>query len=50
LWNMNDWMKKFNAKKVTEGFKYNSGTNTEWVGPEEIRELIKKHIDTNFTV
>jgi len=50
LWNMNDWTKKFNAKKVQEGFKYNSGTNTEWISPEEIRALIKKHIDPNFTV
>jgi len=50
LWNMNEWMKKFSAKKVAEGFKYNSGTNTEWVSPEEIRSLIKKHIDPKFTV
>lgn len=50
LWNMNEWMKTFSAKKVPEGFKYNSGTNTEWVNPEEIRSLIIKHIDPNFTV
>jgi len=50
FWNMNDWMKKFNAKKVPEGFKYNSGTNTEWVNPEDIRALIKRHIDPSFTV
>ncbi|MCK6595101.1 MAG: UDP-N-acetylglucosamine 4,6-dehydratase (inverting) [Bacteriovoracaceae bacterium] len=50
LWKMDEWTKKFNAKKVPEGFKYNSGTNTEWISPEEIRGLIKKHIDPNFTV
>lgn len=50
LWNLEEWKKKFNAKKVPEGFKYNSGTNTEWVSPEEIRTLIKKHIDPKFTV
>lgn len=50
MWNMNDWTTKFKAKKVPEGFKYNSGTNTEWINPEEIRSLIKKHIDPNFTV
>ena len=49
-WNMNEWMKAFNAKKVEEGFKYNSGTNTEWISPLEIRSLIKTHIDPNFTV
>lgn len=49
-WKLEDWTKKFNAKKVPEGFKYNSGTNTDWVGHEEIRNLIKQHIDPNFTV
>jgi FlaA1/EpsC-like NDP-sugar epimerase len=50
LWKMDEWTKKFNAKKVPEGFKYNSGTNTDWISSEEIRGLIKKHIDPNFTV
>lgn len=50
LWDMQEWMKKFNAKRVPEGFKYNSGTNSEWVSVEELRSLIKKHIDPNFTV
>lgn len=50
LWKMDEWTKKFNAKKVPEGFKYNSGSNTDWVTPEEIRSLIKKHIDPNFSV
>lgn len=50
LWGMSEWMKKFSAKKVPEGFKYNSGTNTDWVKPDEIRALIKKHIDPSFTV
>lgn len=50
LWDMQAWMKKFNAKRVPEGFKYNSGTNSEWVSVEELRSLIKKHIDPNFTV
>lgn len=50
LWKMDEWTRKFNAIKVPEGFKYNSGTNTEWISPEEIRLLIKKHIDPNFSV
>lgn len=49
-WNIAEWVKTFTAKKVPEGFKYNSGTNTDWVNPEEIRTLIKKHIDPNFSV
>lgn len=50
LWKLDDWTKKFNAKKVPEGFKYNSGENAEWISPEEIRSLIKKHIDSSFTI
>jgi FlaA1/EpsC-like NDP-sugar epimerase len=48
-WKMEDWMKTFNAKKVPEGFKYNSETNNEWISPDEIKKLIKIHIDPNFS-
>jgi FlaA1/EpsC-like NDP-sugar epimerase len=48
--NMNDYIKNFKAKKVTEGFKYNSGQNTEWVNAEQLRELIKTHLDPEFKV
>lgn len=39
-WNLKDFVKNFNAKKVSEGFSYNSGTNNEW----ENIESMKKHI------
>ncbi len=29
------------GKLVEEGFEYNSGTNTEWLGVEELREALK---------
>lgn len=45
-----DYIKNFNAKKVKEGFKYNSGQNTEWVDAEQLRSLIKEHLDPNFTI
>jgi UDP-N-acetylglucosamine 4,6-dehydratase len=44
------WTKQFKAKLVPEGFKYNSGTNAEWLSPEEIRTQIKKHVDPKFEV
>jgi UDP-N-acetylglucosamine 4,6-dehydratase len=50
LWNMTNWISTFKASKVPEGFKYNSGTNSEWITAEELRTSIKKHIDPNFTV
>lgn len=49
-WNLQEWMKKFNAKPVTPGFKYNSGTNTEWLSVEQLREEIRKHVDPTFNV
>lgn len=49
-WDMKAWQAKFNAKIVEEGFRYNSGTNTEWLTTEEIRDQIKKHVDPTFEV
>jgi UDP-N-acetylglucosamine 4,6-dehydratase len=49
-WSVPEWAKKFNAKLVPQGFKYNSGSNSEWVSVEEIRGLIVKHVDSTFTV
>ncbi len=44
------FLKKYNAKPVKPGFKYNSGTNTEWLNVEQLREQIKMHVDPNFTI
>lgn len=49
-WKVEDFEKHFNAKKVPLGFKYNSGTNEDWLSVEQIRELIRKHVDPQFTV
>lgn len=45
-----DYERDHGAKKVEPGFRYNSGTNTEWLTVEQIRELIKEHIDPNFSI
>ncbi len=50
IWNKEEYLKKFNAKPVPLGFRYNSGTNTEWISAEEIRDLIKEHVDATFSV
>lgn len=42
------FLKNYNAKLAEIGFKYNSGTNSEWLSVEDIREQIVKHVDTNF--
>jgi len=38
------------AVKVPFGFKYNSGTNTDWETIESLRALIVEHVDPNFEV
>ncbi|MEY4011038.1 MAG: hypothetical protein RIT22_162 [Bacteroidota bacterium] len=45
---INDFITSFGAKKVVEGFNYDSGTNTEWETIESLRTLIKEHVDSNF--
>jgi FlaA1/EpsC-like NDP-sugar epimerase len=48
IWNIDEYLATFNAKFVPEGFKYNSGTNDEWLTVEQIRDEIKNHIDADF--
>lgn len=45
---INEYVAAFSAKKVSEGFNYDSGTNTEWETIESLRMLIKEHVDSNF--
>jgi UDP-N-acetylglucosamine 4,6-dehydratase/5-epimerase len=48
IWNIDEYLKTFDATYVAEGFKYNSGTNDEWLTVEQIRDEIKTHIDADF--
>ena len=48
-WSLNDFKQKFAAKKVEEGFTYNSGNNQEWETIETLRALIKEHVDPFFS-
>lgn len=42
--NINNYIKNFNANKVSEGFNYNSGTNSEWETVDSLRKLIELHV------
>jgi UDP-N-acetylglucosamine 4,6-dehydratase (inverting) len=42
------YLKHFDAKEVEKGFKYNSGTNSEWETIESMRDKIIKFVDPNF--
>ena len=47
---INDFAEQLNAKPVAQGFRYNSGENNQWVTVDEIRQLIKEHVDPTFTI
>lgn len=49
-WTMEEYVKAFNGKLVEMGFKYNSGSNTEWLNVEQLREQIRQHVDPKFSV
>jgi UDP-N-acetylglucosamine 4,6-dehydratase len=47
-WNLTEFILAFNAKKVSEGFSYSSGSNTEWESVESLRSLIKEHVTSKM--
>ncbi len=49
-WPLSDFVSNFNAKKVSEGFSYNSLDNEEWETVESLREKIKEFVDPNFEI
>ena len=44
------YCERFGAKAVEPGYAYNSGANPEFLTVEQLRTLIREHIDPNFTV
>jgi UDP-N-acetylglucosamine 4,6-dehydratase (inverting) len=49
-WDLNEYIQYFKAEKVPQGFSYNSGANAEWLSVNQIRSLIKEHVDGNFEI
>ena len=50
MWKLSAFLDAFDAIKAPLGFSYNSGDNEEWETVESLRNLIKEHVDSNFTV
>lgn len=44
-WNLEDFVSQFKAKKVEEGFTYNSGENSEWESVESLKKLIIEFVE-----
>lgn len=50
LWDANDFTRTHRGKRCAEGFSYSSGNNMEWLTVEQLRELIKMHVDPDFSL
>jgi UDP-N-acetylglucosamine 4,6-dehydratase/5-epimerase len=46
--NIEKYLEYYKASIVEPGFRYNSGDNTEWIGEDEMRDLIRTYVDPNF--
>jgi UDP-N-acetylglucosamine 4,6-dehydratase len=49
-WDLKEYIKKFNAQLVPQGFNYTSDKNTKWETVDSIRKLIVEHVDSTFKV
>jgi UDP-N-acetylglucosamine 4,6-dehydratase len=38
------------GRRCAAGFRYNSGTNSEWLSVDDLRTLIRAHVDPEFAV
>jgi len=45
---LSKYIHQFRATAVPVGFNYNSGTNSAWLGVNDLRMMIKTHVDPNF--
>ena len=50
LWDIDRYMETFEGKRCDSGFKYSSGSNTDWLTVDDLRELIKTRVDTSFEI
>ena len=48
LWDIDRYMETFEGRYCAPGFRYCSGTNSEWLTVEDLRRLIRLHVDKNF--
>jgi len=43
------YLTSWGATPVTPGFNYCSGTNSEWLLVDDLRRLIRTHVDPQFS-
>ncbi|QIX63057.1 UDP-N-acetylglucosamine 4,6-dehydratase (inverting) [Hymenobacter lutimineralis] len=47
-WDVEEFIQRFNGRRVEPGFHYDSSNNTEWLTVDQIREEIRLHVDPDF--
>lgn len=45
LWDVDRFMHAFSGRRCAPDFKYNSGTNSDWLSVEQLRSLIYTHLN-----
>lgn len=50
LWDAEEFLKTFDGRFCEQGFSYTSEANTEWLSVEQIRELVRLHVDPTFSM
>lgn len=49
LWDIEKFMTAFGGRPCAPEFSYSSGSNTDWLNVEQIRELVRRHLDSSFS-
>lgn len=47
-WDLDEFMAAFNGRMCDPGFRYSSGENDTWLTVDEIRQLVRTHVDPAF--
>jgi UDP-N-acetylglucosamine 4,6-dehydratase (inverting) len=50
FYNAKAYKEKHGGKECPDVFSYNSGTNDEWLTVQQLRDLIREHIDPDFRI
>ena len=49
-WDLRNFLDHFKPRRVSQGFNYNSADNEHFLSIDEIRGLIRVHLDPTFTI
>jgi len=50
FWDSDDYCREFKGRPCEPGFSYSSDANKEWLTVQQIRDLVRLHVDPGFAV